>query len=81
MIDERELRKSIALNVARLRQDRGWSQGELAERLQVSRIHINRIENAKSSVSAELLYSLADAFGVPSDTLRLTTSAKHPSAA
>lgn len=73
MISETAIRASVAVNVARLRRARGWSQGVLAKRLGVSLTHLNRVENGKASVSAELLYTMADCFSVSTDALRQTS--------
>ncbi len=70
MIDEKTFRRSVAANVVRLREAKGMSQGELAEALGISQVHLCRIEKEKASPSAELLFSLADALGVPADALR-----------
>lgn len=70
MIDEKECKALIASNVIRLRTSRGWSQDELAERVGMHRVQLNRIENGHSLPKAAVLFSLADAFGVPADLLR-----------
>ena len=48
--------------VRALREARGWSQGELAERLDVSRQTINAIENGKYDPSLPLAFKLARLF-------------------
>ena len=70
MLDEKMFRDAVAANVVRLRNSRGWSQGELATKLGISRIHLNRIENAKASPSAELLFAIADIFEATTDSFR-----------
>ena len=45
-----------------LREAHGWSQGELAERLDVSRQTINAIENGKYDPSLPLAFKLARLF-------------------
>lgn len=47
-----------------LRAERGWSQAELAARVQVSRNSINAVENGKFDPSLPLAFRIADAFGV-----------------
>ena len=44
------------------RAERGWSQGELAERLGVSRQTINAIETEKYDPSLELAFRIAKLF-------------------
>jgi putative transcriptional regulator len=46
-----------------LRAERGWSQGELAERLGVSRQTINAIETEKYEPSLTLAFKIAELFG------------------
>ncbi|NKI94379.1 helix-turn-helix transcriptional regulator [Rhizobacter sp. SG703] len=48
-----------------LRAERGWSQTELAERLQVSRQTVNAIENERYDPSLPLAFRIARTFGVP----------------
>ena len=46
-----------------LRAERGWSQAELAERLDVSRQTVNAIETGKYDPSLPLAFRIADVFG------------------
>jgi putative transcriptional regulator len=46
-----------------LRSERGWSQGELADRLQVSRQTVNAIETGKYDPSLPLAFGIARLFG------------------
>ena len=46
-----------------LRDARGWSQGELAERLGVSRQSVNAIETGKYDPSLPLAFRIAGLFG------------------
>jgi putative transcriptional regulator len=48
-----------------LRTTRGWSQGELALRLGVSRQTINAIETEKYDPSLPLAFKVARLFGLP----------------
>ena len=48
--------------VRELREAHGWSQGELAERLDVSRQTVNAIENGKYDPSLPLAFKLARLF-------------------
>ena len=48
-----------------LREQKGWSQGELAERLKVSRQTINAIETEKYDPSLPLALKIARLFGQP----------------
>lgn len=46
-----------------LRAERGWSQGDLAERLRVSRQTVNAIETEKYDPSLPLAFKIARLFG------------------
>jgi putative transcriptional regulator len=46
-----------------LRAERGWSQADLAERLEVSRQSVNAIETGKYDPSLPLAFKLARVFG------------------
>jgi putative transcriptional regulator len=47
-----------------LRAERDWSQGDLAERLCVSRQSVNAIETGKYDPSLPLAFRIADLFGL-----------------
>lgn len=47
-----------------LRLARGWSQGDLADRLQVSRQTVNAIENGRYDPSLPLAFTIAETFGL-----------------
>jgi putative transcriptional regulator len=49
--------------VKELRAERGWSQAELAERLNVSRQTVNSIETDKYDPSLPLAFKIARLFG------------------
>jgi putative transcriptional regulator len=49
--------------VRQLRTDRGWSQGDLADRLEVSRQTINAIETERYDPSLPLAFAIAKLFG------------------
>jgi len=48
--------------VKQLREDRGWSQSDLADALSVSRQTINAIENGRYDPSLPLAFSIAAVF-------------------
>ena len=52
-----------------LRGEQGWSQGDLAERLDVSRQTINAIETGKYDPSLPLAFRLARLFGEPIESI------------
>jgi putative transcriptional regulator len=52
-----------------LRAERGWSQAELAERLDVSRQSVNAIEIGKYDPSLPLAFKIARLFGQPIEAI------------
>jgi len=52
-----------------LRAERGWSQAELAERLDVSRQTVNSIETGKYDPSLPLAFKIARLFGRPIEAI------------
>lgn len=52
-----------------LRESRGWSQGELATRLGVSRQTINAIETGKYDPSLPLAFGMAAEFTLPIEAI------------
>jgi putative transcriptional regulator len=52
-----------------LRAERGWSQAELAERLEVSRQSVNAIETGKYDPSLPLAFKLARLFSMPIEAI------------
>jgi putative transcriptional regulator len=57
--------------VRELREAQGWSQGELAERLTVSRQTVNAIETGKYDPSLPLAFRIARLFGEPIEAIFL----------
>ena len=51
--------------VRELRLERGWTQGDLAERLEVSRQTIYAIENGRFDPSLPLAFAIARLFKLP----------------
>ena len=51
------------------REKMGWSQGELARRLGVSRQTVNAVETDKYDPSLPLALRMATLFGVPVETM------------
>jgi putative transcriptional regulator len=52
-----------------LRAEKGWSQAELAERLNVARQSVNAIENGKADPSLPLGMRIARLFGLPVEAI------------
>ena len=56
-------------HVRELRERQGWSQGELAEQLEVSRQTVNAIETGKYDPSLPLAFKVARLFEMPIETI------------
>ena len=52
-----------------LRAERGWSQADLAERLEVSRQSVNAIETGKHDPSLPLAFRIARLFDQPIEAI------------
>lgn len=57
--------KAFGVHLRVLREAAGMSQQELADAADIAKITIQRIENAKYSVTLDLLISIADALNLP----------------
>lgn len=55
--------------IRELREERGWSQAGLAERLDVSRQTVNAIETGKYDPSLPLAFRIARLFGASIETI------------
>jgi putative transcriptional regulator len=54
-----------------LRAERDWTQGDLADALEISRQSINAIETGKYDPSLPLAFRIADLFGLPIEAIFL----------
>ena len=59
----------LGLNISYYRKQCGFSQAELAERLNISRTHMSRIETANCAVSLDVVFEISDALQVPAAKL------------
>ena len=57
-----------------LRTERGWSQADLAQRLDVSRQSVNAVETGKFDPSLPLAFAIARIFGIPIEQIFLDDS-------
>lgn len=53
--------KYLGLNIAYYRKEKGLSQSQLAELVNVSRTHMSRIVNADCAVSLDVVFDICDA--------------------
>ena len=52
--------KHLGLNIAYFRKERGLSQMQLAELINISRTHMSRIETADCAVSLDVVFDICD---------------------
>ena len=57
---QRERYRNLGLNIAYYRKLRGFSQEKLAEKADISRTHMSRIETADCAVSLDVVFRIAD---------------------
>lgn len=58
-----------------LRAERGWSQQDLADRLEVSRQSVNAIETGRYDPSLPLAFRIAELFALPIEQVFVSPSA------
>ncbi len=63
-LHQHEKYKRLGLNIAYYRKEKGLSQIELAEKVDISRTHMSRIETADCAVSLDVVFDICDALGV-----------------
>lgn len=63
MIKNEQERQRIGQDIAQLRKEKGMTQQDLADRVEMQRAHIARIETGKYSVGLDTLAAIAQAFG------------------
>ena len=56
--------KHLGLNIAYYRKERGFSQMQLAELINISRTHMSRIETADCAVSLDVVFEICDVLNV-----------------
>ena len=56
--------KYLGLNIAYYRKERGFSQSQLAEMVNISRTHMSRIETADCAVSLDVVFDICDALEI-----------------
>ena len=61
---QQEKYRQLGLNIAYYRKQRGLSQLQLAELVDISRTHMSRIEIADCAVSLDVVFGICDALQV-----------------
>lgn len=64
-------------NIINFREERDWSQAELARRIKMNNTALNKIEKGTRKVSSAELEALASAFNVSTDYLLGNSDKKH----
>lgn len=62
---------NLGERIKSLREERGWTQEELAKKISIGQQYISKYESGKAFPSFKTLEKLADAFGVSVDFLRM----------
>lgn len=57
--------KKLGLNIAYYRKEQGLSQIQLAEKIDISRTHMSRIENNDCAVSLDVIFRIAKVLNIP----------------
>lgn len=57
--------KKLGLNIAYYRKSQGLSQMKLADKINISRTHMSRIENNDCAVSLDVIFSIAKELDIP----------------
>tara|TARA_R110000787_G_scaffold174304_5_gene286916 strand:- start:419 stop:628 length:210 start_codon:yes stop_codon:yes gene_type:complete len=66
-----KLRRIVARNLKHLRQEKGMSQEELADRAEINRNYVGMVERSENAATVDMLEKLADALGAkPIDFFR-----------
>jgi transcriptional regulator with XRE-family HTH domain len=61
---QHEKYRQLGLNIAYFRKQRGLSQIQLAEKIDISRTHMSRIEIADCAVSLDVVFAICDALEI-----------------
>ncbi|RCK45301.1 XRE family transcriptional regulator [Thalassospira profundimaris] len=66
-----KLRRIVAQNLKHLRQEKGMSQEELADRAEINRNYVGMVERSENAATVDMLEKLAEALGAkPVDFFR-----------
>ena len=63
---------SVGRRIAKARRNKGYSQALLAEKANISISHLSNIERGRKSLSAEVLFKIAEALQTSVDSLLFT---------
>ncbi len=57
--------RKLGLNISYYRKEQHLSQIQLAEKIDISRTHMSRIENSDCAVSLDVIFRIAKALNIP----------------
>lgn len=72
------LRSILAGNVRAVRDSRGWSQEQLAERAGLTQVYISQVETSKTAASVDTIEKLAHGLEVDAGSLLQGGGGKRP---
>ena len=67
--NQKDKYRMLGLNIAYYRKLNGYTQEELAEKLNLDRTTISKIELATSGVSLDVIFEISDLFEIPPEKL------------
>ena len=73
-MDKKEFSLYLGEKIKRLRQERGWSQGQLAQKLKIHQKQISKYERGLHVPSVEVLVQIASIFNVSLDYMTFEDS-------
>lgn len=65
--DKYENRRKVGQMIARLREDKGMTQQELADAAKINRVNLSKIENGRYNVSIDILGNILSALSAEID--------------
>jgi len=71
VMQDQDLRKAFGIRLKDLRKQKGWTQKELANKLDIRYSHLNKYESGMHAPPLEKLIQLADIFDVSLDFLAM----------
>lgn len=63
--EHKEEYRKLGLNITYYRKEKGLSQVQLADKINISRTHMSRIENNDCAVSLDVIFSIAKTLEIP----------------
>jgi transcriptional regulator with XRE-family HTH domain len=78
MVNNRSTKLSLGEKIVELRKEKGWSQDELAEKIEGGGRQISKYENNKTMPSVEVIIKLAEIFNISADYLLFDGIPKIP---